>query len=209
MGHELECRMRYQRRTLAGKVYLETDHVVFRGEERLKILLKDITAVKASAGVLSLEFPGGTAAFELGKSAEKWQEKILHPPSRLDKLGVKPGVMVRLSGEFEALFLEELSSRGAAIAGGRSKTDLVFFAAGTSSDLRKVRGLAAGMQPDGAIWVVYPKGVTAAIREIDVLDAGRAAGLKDVKVAAFSTTHTALKFVLPLEKRQVPAKQVP
>jgi hypothetical protein len=56
------------------------------------------------------------------------------------------------------------------------------------------------MNPDGAIWVVYPKGVTA-IREIEVLNAGREAGLKDVKVASFSPTHTALKFVVPIEKR--------
>jgi hypothetical protein len=44
---------------------------------------------------------------------------------------------------------------------------------------------------------VYPKGV-AAIREIEVIEAGRAAGLKDIKVASFSSTHTALQFALPV-----------
>jgi len=48
--------------------------------------------------------------------------------------------------------------------------------------------------------VIYPKGGPA-IREIEVLEAGRAAGLKDVKVASFSATHTGLKFVLPVSKR--------
>src|SRR5580704_15049756 len=108
MGQELECRLRYQRRTLTGKAYLETDYVLFRGEERLKILLKDLTVVKASGGVLTLEFAGGEAELELGKAAEKWREKILHPPSRMEKLGVKPGLSVRLAGEFEAGFLDEL-----------------------------------------------------------------------------------------------------
>ncbi len=192
--------MHYQRRRLAGKAYLETDFVLFRGPERLKILFKDLTAVNAAGGVLTLEFGGGEAEFELGKAAEKWKEKILHPPSRLDKLGVKPGLAVHLAGEFEEGFLEELRTRDATVPEGRSKVDLVFFAAQRAMDLRKVKGLAAGMKPDGAIWIVYPKGVTA-IREVEVIEAGRAAGLKDVKVAAFSATHTALKFVVPVEKR--------
>jgi len=66
--------------------------------------------------------------------------------------------------------------------------------------LERVAKLAAGMQPAGALWVIYPKG-KAAIREIDVIEAGRAAGLKDVKVARFSETHTALKFVVPRAAR--------
>jgi hypothetical protein len=200
MGQELECRMRYQRRTLPGKAYLETDYVLFRGDERLKILLKDLTGVKADGGVLTLEYPGGEAEFELGKAAEKWKEKILHPPSRCNKLGVKPGLTARLVGEFDPGFLEELRTAEMRFAEGRTKADLLFLAVTSTADLAKVSKQAAGIQKDGAIWVVYPKGVTA-IREIEVLEAGRAAGLKDIKVASFSPTHTALKFVIPVSER--------
>ena len=56
------------------------------------------------------------------------------------------------------------------------------------------------LKPDGALWIVYPKGVPE-IREMDVLLAGREAGLKDTKVASFSATHTALRFVIPIAKR--------
>jgi hypothetical protein len=195
MGQEIECRMRYQRRSLAGKAYLETGHVLFRGEERLKILLKDVTAVSASAGILTLEFAGGPARFELGAAAEKWAHKILHPPSRLGKLGVKPGLTVSVSGDFDTGFLAELPAPAA-----KGKSDLVFFAAAKSADLSKVRKLAGTIEADGALWIVYPKGVKE-IREIDVIESGRAAGLKDVKVASFSATHTALKFVVPLASR--------
>jgi hypothetical protein len=51
-----------------------------------------------------------------------------------------------------------------------------------------------------ALWIVYPKGQKG-ITEDDVIAAGRKTGLKDVKVVAFSPTHTALKFVVPLDKR--------
>ena len=134
---------------------------------------------------------------ELGAAAEKWARKILNPTSLLDKLGVKAGASVRLAGEFEGGFLDELRARDVV---SKAKYDLVFFAAGTSRDLARIPKLAAGMKPAGGLWVVYPKGVSV-IREIDVLAGGRAAGLKDVKVASFSATHTALKFVIPLTSR--------
>ena len=200
MGQELQCRMRYRDRTVTGKAYLETDFLVFRGDPRIKVLLKDLTGVKAADGVLKLEFPTGPAELELGRAAEKWAHKILHPPSRADKLGVKPQVPVRLAGEFETGFLDELQSRGAKIVDGRAKASLVFLDARKTSDLARIAKLVSGIAPDGAIWVVYPKGVKE-IREIEVIEAGRAAGLKDVKVAAFSATHTALKFVIPVTKR--------
>lgn len=194
MGQEMECRMRLGGRTLTGRAQLETDFVLFRGEERLKVPFKEMTGVTALDGVLKLEFGGGPASFELGKAAEKWADKILHPPSRLDKLGVKEGSSVGLVGEFPPEFLEELAGRGARVAASREKPVLVCFAARHTTDLARVASLAGALPAKGALWVIYPKGVPA-IREIEVIEAGRAAGLKDVKVAAFSSTHTGLKFV--------------
>jgi hypothetical protein len=188
--------MRLGKRSIAGKAYLETDYVMFRGEERVKVAFRELTAVTAKAGVLRLEFAGGPAELELGPAAAKWAEKILHPPSRADKLGAKAGTTVRLVGEFDEEFREELRARGAAVV--ERGAAIVFYAAERSADLKRVVKLApAG---DGALWVIYPKG-SAAIREMEVIEAGRAAGLKDVKVASFSATHTGLKFVLPVGKR--------
>ncbi len=196
MGQELACRMQYQRRWLAGKAYLETDYILFRGDERIKIPLKDLQAVSAKAGILTLEFAGGPAALELGAAAEKWAQKILHPPSRADKLGVKPGLTVRLIGEFDAPFLEELHETQIV----KAKADLVFFLAAARNALERIPKLIPALKSAGALWVVYPKGV-AEIREVEVIHSGRAAGLKDVKVASFSPTHTALKFVIPVAAR--------
>jgi hypothetical protein len=200
MGKEVECTMRYQRRKLAGKAYLETDHVLFRGEERLKVALRDVTGVIVANGVLKLEFAGGPAELELGEAAGKWRDKILHPPSRADKLGIKPGLTARMAGEFEDGFIEELRAAGVAMASARAKADLLFFCVNKRPELKQVPKLSGSLRPDGALWIVYPKGV-AEIREMDVLAAGRDAGLKDTKVASFSPTHTALRFVIPVDRR--------
>ena len=196
MGQELSCRMQYQRRSLAGKAYLETDHILFRGDERVKISLKDLKAVTAKSGILTLEFAGGPAALELGGAAEKWAQKILHPPTRANKLGVKPGLAVRLQGKFDSDFLEELSDTQIV----KAKADLIFFLADDREALDRIPKLQLALKPAGALWVVYPKGVPA-IREVEVIQSGRAAGLKDVKVVSFSPTHTALKFVIPVAQR--------
>jgi hypothetical protein len=97
-------------------------------------------------------------------------------------------------GEFDPDFLEDLRVATVVKSGG----EIVFFAASKTKDLDRVAKLAPS--GNGALWVIYPKGVPA-IREMEVLEAGRAAGLKDVKVASFSATHTGLKFVVPLAKR--------
>jgi len=198
MGQELVCRLRLGGRVLEGKAYLETDHLLFRGEDRVRIPFRDLTGVSVADGVLRLEFAGGPARLELGAAAAKWADKILHPPTRASKLGIKPGLSVRVAGEFETEFLAEIE--GLEKAAPRAMADLIFLAARERKALAEVAKLARRMRPAGALWVVYPKG-SAGVRETEVITAGRAAGLKDVKVASFSASHTALKFVIPVNAR--------
>ena len=200
MGQEVATRLRYRRRAVEGKALLETDRVLFRGAERLKILFRDLTGVHAAGGKLKLEFPGGPAELELGAAAEKWAHKILHPPSRLDKLGVKPGLEVAFVGPIDGGLSQEIRAAGVKEIHSPVKADLLFQAVEKTAHLGQVRSLAARLKPAGALWVLYPKGV-ASIREIEVIEAGRAAGLKDVKVAGISATHTGLKFVIPVARR--------
>ncbi|MGA7237283.1 MAG: hypothetical protein WBY44_16475 [Bryobacteraceae bacterium] len=187
MGQECNCTLRRGGRSFTGRAQLETDFLLFRGGERLKVPLKDLTSVAANGGVLTLQFPGGPATLELGAQAEKWADKILHPPTLLEKLGVKPGLAIGLEGEFDQDFQDQL---GPPV---KAKADLLFYAASKTSDLARIPRLISKLKPGGAIWIVYPKGVSA-IREAEVIAVGRAAGLKDTKVARFSDTHTALRF---------------
>ena len=52
-------------------------------------------------------------ALKLGAAAPKWAEKILHPPSRLDKLGVKAGMRVSLVGVKDENLGSEIAERSA------------------------------------------------------------------------------------------------
>jgi len=198
MGQEKECKLRRGGLTLEGKALLESDHLLFRGAERWKVSFSDLTGVAAADGVLRLDWSGGRTDLELGAAAEKWARKILHPPSRLDKLGVKAGAAVLLQGTFDAAFSRELKAAGAKAAG--KLADLIFLAACGAADLTSIPGLVRRLQPAGGLWVIYPKGVET-IREIDVIEAGRAAGLKDTKVVGFSATHTGLRFTIPVAAR--------
>jgi hypothetical protein len=106
---------------------------------------------------------------------------------------------VRLVGKFDEDFLAELRNCRVVEVGDRA--DLIFVAAPGKGMLAKIRKLSLALNPEGAMWVIYPRAADN-IREIDVINAGRNNDLKDVKVASFSLTHTGLKFVIPAARRQ-------
>ncbi len=202
MGQEKACRARLGKQKSEGKALLETSEILFCGDFRLKIPFSTIKSVKAVDGELRVQTAEGLAIFELGARAEKWCEKILHPKTRMEKLGIKAGAKVSLIGNFDTEFLRELKGLRSAVADGKGPTDCdwIFFSAASEKDLSQAAKLAKAMKGATALWVVYPKGQKS-ITENDVLAVGRKAGLKDVKVVGFSSTHTALKFVLPLDAR--------
>jgi hypothetical protein len=202
VGNELKCTARHGKQESEGKALLETSEILFRGDFRLKIPFSTIKSAKAVDGELRLQTADGLAIFYLGAAAEKWRDKILHPKSRIEKLGVKPGAKVSLLGNFDASFLDELSKLTKSASKGKvaPESDCIFFAADSKEDLGSVPKISKSMQGAAALWIVYPKGQKQ-ITENDVLAAGRKTGLKDVKVVGFSATHTALKFVIPLAER--------
>ena len=184
---------------------LETSELIFRSEDealRLKIPFASIKSAKAVDGELQLEIPEGLAVFALGANAAKWCEKILHPKTRLEKLGVKPNANVSLFGDFDEEFLAELRSATKHVSNGKAAegSELIFFSAATVRDLGQVAKLAKGLKGATALWIVYPKGKQE-IKEVQVIEAGRAAGLVDVKVCAVDETWSGLKLVIRRENR--------
>lgn len=204
MGLEADCTLHMDGRTSTGKALLETDHVLFRGQDmRLRVLFRDIRSVSVHEGTLRVIHAGGKASLKIGAAAAKWAERIRNPRSLMDKLGVKPGMRVAVIGVDDADFLEQLGARTSDVSRGRTRpaTDVIVFGAESLAALARLARLRAALKPNGAIWVVHRKGRDAPLRDVEVFEAARRAGLVDNKVAAFSATHTAERLVIPLAKR--------
>jgi len=208
MGNEVRCAAVIDGVAAEGKALLETREIVFRSEAgRLAIRFEeiDVAATRAKDGVLEVRFGARRRArFELGDKAAKWLEKIKNPPSRLDKLGIKPGMRVGLVGLADEELLAELKTRTDDVTVGRprSDSDVLFLGAERRAELDKLGKLQERLKPEGAIWVVRRKGATAGVTEADSMAEGKAAGLVDVKVVAYSATHTAEKYVIPVAARR-------
>ena len=129
-------------------------------------------------------------------------ERIYTTP-RLDKLGVRPGARVAIVGVPDEDLRVELATRTHDVTIGEPlpDTDIVLLAADSQVELAALPGLRDRIVPNGAVWVVSRKGKTATLRDVDVIAAARASGLVDNKVASFSTTHTALRLVIPVALR--------
>jgi hypothetical protein len=206
MGNEATCTLKIGKQTKAGTALLESSELIFRpagGSPRLKIPFSAMKSVKALDGRVYLETADTVISLNVGAIAEKWRDKILHPKSRAEKLGIKAGTNVSLLGEFEEAFLTELRASTKAISNGKitASSDLIFLSVNLAKDLPSaIDKTAKAVKGATALWIVYPKGKKE-ITENDVLTAGRKSGLKDVRVVAFSPTHTALKFVIPIANR--------
>jgi hypothetical protein len=203
MGAEATCVARFNGLTASGKARLETEVLQFRGGDlKLSIPFRQMSKVSARGGTLSVIFPDGAASFDLGAAAPKWADKILHPPSRLQKIGVKPEWRASAIGVADTAFLKELEAGIALLSIGRvlKASDAIFYGVTKEAELSRLEKLKVSLKPDGALWIIRPKG-RPEISERATMAAGKAAGLVDVKVVGFSATHTAEKFVIPVRQR--------
>ncbi len=204
MGKTTRSRLHFDGNVYEGEAMLETLELIFRGERRLVIPFAKITSVDARDGKLEVKFAGGVATLELGPQAEQWAEKIRNPKSVIQKIGIKSGQVVSVVHLDDDAFVDDLEKAGAAVSRGRARknSDAIVYGASTRADLDRLATLKSSLAPNGALWIIRPKGVKE-ITEGDTMAAGKTAGLVDVKVVRFSDTHTAEKFVIPLKSRQV------
>lgn len=201
MGNEAQCRVEIGGDAADAKALLETEELIVRGALRAKIPFREAKDVAAEGGVLRLRWNDRDVRVHVGRDAAKWAEKIRSPKSVIEKLGVKAGQRVSVIGTVDEAFLADLGKAGVDLSRRqRRDSDVIFFAANARGDLARLAGLRNALAPAGAIWVLRPKG-GGAITESDVMAAGKAAGLVDVKVVRFSETHTAEKLVIPLSRR--------
>ena len=122
----------------------------------------------------------------------------------LDKLGIKEGARVVVLGDFEAAFMNLLLTRTTDVSTRRTRgpCDVVLMRARDAASLRRLRALKEWIEPNGAIWVVRTKGPGAPLKDTDLIQAGLDAGLVDNKIASFSDSEGAMRFVFRLRDRK-------
>ena len=127
----------------------------------------------------------------------------VYTTARLDKLGIRPGMRVALVDLEDDAFEAELRERTHDITRGAPlpDTNIVLFAADSHEALARLPALRERIVPNGAIWVVSRKGKAATIRDVDVMNAAKAAALVDNKVASFDEARTSLRLVIPVALR--------
>lgn len=210
MGYETKCRVRVAdasgsvRESDAATVLLETDELIVRGDARVRVPRGSIQRVTARAGVVTITSPAAVVSLTLGEDAAgKWQKKLGEAPKRLiDKLDVKPGAMVWLSGIREDDLAAQVNERAGRVVTGRmaKSCDVVFVQVDSADQLDRIGRAAAATTPDGAVWVVHPKGKTG-VADTLIFGRARQLGMTYTKVARVSDTLSAEKLVWPRASR--------
>ncbi|HZV76456.1 MAG TPA: hypothetical protein VFF63_01705 [Candidatus Babeliales bacterium] len=123
--------------------------------------------------------------------------------SLFDKLGVFAEAHVALIGRHDDDFATALIARLAKAASTalRTRYDMIFLHVDAPRDLARVARAAEHLKPNGALWIFHPKGRGASPHDAHVRTAGIAAGLVDNKISAYTDTHTATRFVIPVARR--------
>jgi len=142
-------------------------------------------------------------AFELGDIAERWADRIQNPKSLTEKLGVKAGADIAALGHSDAELVDALKQAGAKVSTGKSGSDRdwIFVGIEQRADLALLDGLSRLIKPNGAVWIIFPKG-RPDLKAEHLIAAGKANGLVDTKVARVSDRLTAMKFVIPVKQRK-------
>lgn len=202
MGLTQECDVIVDGRLSRASVLLEPSELRVLAPGKLIIPFKEILSAEPRAGVLRVRHCGGELTLHLGPAAEKWALKIRYPKNRTEKLGVKAGSRVAVSGLKDAGFLTELKSAQARPRSrlGTGPYDMVVVRLDSVTDLPRLVEARARIVSNGMVWAVWPKG-RKEFREDDIRRYARASGLVDVKVMSFSEELSGLKLVIPVAQR--------
>src|SRR5437764_6966674 len=141
MGQEVKTTLRFDGRILEGVALLETDSLIFRGQNvSLTVKFSEMFNIEASSGWLDLKTARGLMLLELGPKAETWAEKIKNPKALVEKLGVDATKKVAIVGKLDPDVRADIEGTGAKVAKRATGKDFdfVFVAASDKEDLEKL-----------------------------------------------------------------------
>ena len=198
MGREATCLCHIQGREAMSKILLESKELIVRGELRCVIPISAIKNMRVEGDALTFNNGKDKVFLRLGSvTAKKWLDAILKPaPSLAQKLGIGRDSVVRVCGVVRS---DELRSALEQAASTPNQPPHMLIACVESREsllkaLSDSREFVDGRVP---IWVIYPKGARSSLGETTVRETLRQLGLRDTKVAAVSSTLTALRFSKP------------
>jgi hypothetical protein len=110
---------------------------------------------------------------------------------------------VALIGFRDPAFEAALRERGAApeVSQPEAGLDMIFYMVDEPAGLLSLGELSELIHDAGALWVLRVKGPGLKVREVDVIEAGKASGMVDNKIASFSELYAAMRLVVPLARR--------
>jgi hypothetical protein len=127
--------------------------------------------------------------------------------SLVQKLGIQPGFCIFIDGEPMA-YGDIIGKRPADVRVAKRLTaplDMVHLFVKQAAGLAgRLRGCRDAIEPDGMIWVSWPKkssGIASDLSDVMVRQTAVPLGLIDVKVCAIDENWSGLKFVIPKDRR--------
>ena len=201
MGREAKVEYADGRERVQVGVHLDSAELQITGAKKLTVPLSKVKTATVEGDLLKIAAGATKFSLALGsKEAEAWRKKILNPPSLADKLGFKPDKTVALIGATPAEIANAAKAAKSTTvaaklpAGGKKvAADIAALMLTPGKEEQLVGSAAKILPPHAALWLVYEKG--RAVNGDHVIAMGRAAGLKDTKVARISDRHAALRFI--------------
>ena len=126
----------------------------------------------------------------------------------VQKLGIQPGFCIFIDGAPAAYgdIVGPLPANVTVVKRLKAPLDTVHLFATEAAGLAgKLRGCRDAIQPDGMIWVSWPKkssGIATDLTDVVVRDTALSLGLVDIKVCAIDDVWSGLKFVIPKDQRK-------
>ncbi len=124
------------------------------------------------------------------------------------KLGIREGFKIRIVNQ-PAYYFElftEMPENITILADKKSRKNLIHYFAKQAKDLYKdIVSLRNELEPDGAIWISWPKKaskVATDITEDMIRNLALSNGLVDIKVCAVDEIWPGLKLVIPVKDRK-------
>jgi len=193
MGREATTRIEYAGRSGDAKALLESEGLILRAPMTARIPRDAISDLAVEGEALTGVGPDGAFRLSLGATeAAKWKAALEKPlPTLAEKLGLKPGVTVWTSGDFDT---PELTAALAGVSrADLADADLLLIRAESLGAL--MRGLDEGAASSAPVWIIHGKGKAAALGDNAVRQVLRDQGFVDVKASAVSAALSATRYV--------------